>query len=223
MEHITAYVVDVRTFDALGAADDDVIGGVDTVAAGAVGAEQIVPAVAIHKVGGLTVDGDVLLLVASLTEARLGIEFDEADGAEVGTVAHPQTTCGGIEQQTRVDGVLILHSVGIAHLDSLRPLEIRRLRVEGLVPHREDAAGVTTAEATTGGSVDAEVTVADLQHVGGSTATGTVSAGVPAPAVFRDQASTAGAEGVILTVALGQCRGVVDIGCANLRYAKQMS
>ena len=82
---------------------------------------------------------------------------------------------------------------------------------------------MTTAETTTGGAVDAEVTVADLQHVGGSTATGTVSAGVPAPAVFRDQASTAGAEGVILTVALGQCRGVVDIGCANLRYAKQMS
>ena len=76
---------------------------------------------------------------------------------------------------------------------------------------------MTTTKTTTRGTVNTEVTVADLQHVGGCTATGTVCATVPAPAVFRDQATAASAEGIILTLTLGQCRGVVNIGCTDLR------
>ena len=77
---------------------------------------------------------------------------------------------------------------------------------------------MTATETTARGTIDAEVTVANLQHIGGSTATGTISATMPAPAVVRNQATAASAEGVILAVALGQCRGVVDIRFACLRH-----
>ena len=75
---------------------------------------------------------------------------------------------------------------------------------------------MTTTKSTTRGTIDAEVTVAYLQHVGGCTTTGTVSSTVPAPAIIRDQATATSAEGVILTLTLGQRRGVVDIWSANL-------
>ena len=70
---------------------------------------------------------------------------------------------------------------------------------------------MTTTKTTTRGTINTEVTVADLQHVGGCTATGTVSATMPAPAVFRDQATATSAEGVILTITLGKGRGIMDI------------
>ena len=75
---------------------------------------------------------------------------------------------------------------------------------------------MATAKTTTSGSIDAEVTVADLNHIGGSTATRTLSATVPAPAVLRDEAAATGAEGIVLAVALGDGRGVVDKWLSNL-------
>jgi hypothetical protein len=39
MEHITAYVVDIWTFNTLGTANYDIIGGVDSIATGTVGAK----------------------------------------------------------------------------------------------------------------------------------------------------------------------------------------
>ena len=75
---------------------------------------------------------------------------------------------------------------------------------------------MTTAKTTTCGSVDAEVTIADLQDIGGSTASRTVSATMPAPAIIRDETATTCAEGVLLSVALSQCRGVVDIWFAYM-------
>ena len=144
MIHVAANVVDVRAFWALGTANNDVISGVHTVAAGAVGAEQIVPAVVVDEVGSLTVDGDVLLFVATLTETSSGVELDEADGAEIGAIAYPQTTCGGVEHDTWVDGVLVFHAIGGANLNGGTPLEVGRLRIERLVPHRQDAAAMTS-------------------------------------------------------------------------------
>ena len=122
--HVAAYIIDIGSLDALGAAHHDVIGGIDAIAAGAVGAQQVVPAIAVDEVGCLTVDGDVLLLVAAHAEAGSGIKLDETDGAEIGAIAGPQTTCGGVEQQTGVDGVLVFHSVGGTYLDSGTPLEV---------------------------------------------------------------------------------------------------
>ena len=45
---------------------------------------------------------------------------------------------------------------------------------------------MTAAETTACSTVDTEVTVADLDDIGGSTASGTISTTVPAPAVFRE-------------------------------------
>ena len=118
VEHIASYIVDIRAFNALGATHHYIIGRVHTVAAGAVGAQQVVPAVAIDEVSGLTVDGDVFLFVAADTIARLGVDLDEADGAEVGAVADPHTTSGGVEQHAWVDGVLIFHTVAGAYFNS---------------------------------------------------------------------------------------------------------
>ena len=79
--------------------------------------QQIVPAVVVDEVGSLTVNGDVLLLVALYAVASLRIKLNEADSAEVGTIANPQTTCCGVEQYTWVDSVLVLHTVRGAHLN----------------------------------------------------------------------------------------------------------
>ena len=76
---------------------------------------------------------------------------------------------------------------------------------------------MTTSKAATRGTIDAEITVANLQHVRSCTATRTVSATVPAPAVFRDKTATTSAESLIFAIALSECRGVMDVGCANLR------
>ena len=100
-EHVDAHVVQVGAGDCLGAAHADVVGGVGAVAAGAVSAKKIIPAVAIDQVGGFAVDGDVDGLVAFDVLARLGIEFDEPDEAEVGSVGEPQPAIGGIEQERR--------------------------------------------------------------------------------------------------------------------------
>ena len=76
---------------------------------------------------------------------------------------------------------------------------------------------MTAAKATARGAIDAEVTVANLNHVGCSTAAGALGTAVPGPAVFRDETAATGAEGVVFALALGDGRGVVDEGCANLR------
>ena len=216
VQHVTAYVVKIRTFDALGTAYHNIIGRVDAVAAGAVGTEQVIPAVAIHQIRSLTIDGNIFFLVTFDTEPCLGIKLNQTDGAEIGAIAHPQTTCRGIEQQPRINGILILHTVRVAHLHGLAPLEIGRFGIEGLVPHRENTACMAATEAPARGTIDAEITVADLQHIGGCTATRTVSAAMPGPTIFGYKATAASTEGVILAVALGQRRGIVDIRFAYL-------
>ena len=122
--HVASHIIYIRTLDALRTAYHNVIGRVHTVAAGAVSTKQIVPAIIVDEVGSLTVDSDILLLVAALAEAGCRIELNQADGAEICAVAHPQTSCGGIKHDTRVDGILIFQAIGETYLDSLRPFEV---------------------------------------------------------------------------------------------------
>ena len=75
---------------------------------------------------------------------------------------------------------------------------------------------MTATETTTGGTIDAEVTVAYLQDIWSCAATGTVGTTVPTPTVVRDQTAATSTEGIVFTIALCQCRGVVDIGFAYL-------
>ena len=118
MVHIATNIVDVGTFNGARTAYHDVIGRVDTVAAGAVSTQQIVPAILVDKVGSLAVNGDIFLLVTLYTETCLGVEFDKTDGAKIGTVANPHTTCRRVEQYTWVNGILIFHTIAGADLDS---------------------------------------------------------------------------------------------------------
>ena len=76
---------------------------------------------------------------------------------------------------------------------------------------------MTATQTTTRCTIDAEVTVTNLYHVRGCTATGTVSATVPGPSVLRNEASTSRSEGIVFAVTLGDGRRVVDIGLADLR------
>ena len=89
------------------------------------GAQQIVPAITVNEVGGLAVDGDILLHVAFHALSRLRVKFDEADAAPIGTVGRPQTTCRRVEQQRGVNGVTVFHAVTACHLDGFGVLEIR--------------------------------------------------------------------------------------------------
>ena len=98
MEHVTAYVIEIGAFNTLGTAHHNIIGGVNTVAAGTMGTEQIIPPIAIHQVGGFAVDGDILFLITLYTKACLGIKFYQTDGAEIGTVTYPQTPRRRIEE-----------------------------------------------------------------------------------------------------------------------------
>ena len=49
VEHVSSDVIDIGTLDRTRASDNDVIRRIHTVAAGAVGAKQVVPAVVINK------------------------------------------------------------------------------------------------------------------------------------------------------------------------------
>ena len=86
LEQLDSHVIHVGAQHIPGAAHADVIGRVGAVAAGAVSAEQVVPAVAIEQIGGFHVDGDVYRLVAGDPFSRFGIELDHTDEAEVGRI-----------------------------------------------------------------------------------------------------------------------------------------
>ena len=78
---------------------------------------------------------------------------------------------------------------------------------------------MTAAKATACGTIDDKIAVANLQDIRRCASARTISTAVPAPAVLRDEASAACAEGVLLAVALGDGRGVVDIRSADLRHS----
>ena len=77
---------------------------------------------------------------------------------------------------------------------------------------------MTTTESTTSGTIDTEITVTDLQHIGSRTTTWAIGTAVPGPTVFRDQSSATCAESIVFAVALSESRWVVDIGGTYLRH-----
>ena len=178
--------------------------------------QEIVPTITVDKVGCLTVDSNILLYVTFHTLTGVRIDLDDADKAEICSIASPQTTRCRIEQQTRVDGVSILQTVGSCYLDCLRILEIRRLRIECLVPHGKDTTVMAATQTTTCGTVDHQIAITDLEHIRSSTATGTLCARVPCPTVLRDQTATTCSKSIVFSVTLCDCRRVVDIGTTDL-------
>ena len=111
MEHVAADIVQIRSLHRARASDDDVVSGVHTIATGAVGAQEIIPAVAPNQVSGLAVNSDVPLLVTTDTFTGGRIQLDEANGAEIGPIGSPKPSCRGVKQQRRVNGIVVLHAV----------------------------------------------------------------------------------------------------------------
>ena len=173
----------------LRATDADVVGGVGAVAAGAVRAQQVIPAVAIDQVGGFHVDGDVDRLVAVDALAGLGIEFDDADVAEVGAVGEPQLALG-IEERG-IDRVAVLDAVAGRDDADVVKFEVGRFRIERLGPHDLDVAGVAAGHAAAAHRIGDVVAVADLDDVGRDAAAGADRSRVPGPAVVGDQPAAA--------------------------------
>src|ERR1019366_7628038 len=58
-DHVVAKIIEVGASDRLGAAHAKIVGGVRAVAAGAMSAKKIIPAVVVDRVGGFAVNGDV--------------------------------------------------------------------------------------------------------------------------------------------------------------------
>ena len=75
---------------------------------------------------------------------------------------------------------------------------------------------MVSAQAASRSSVSNEVTVPYLYYIGGRTAAGTHCTAVPDPAVGGNQAASAGAEGVVFSVAQHDCGRVVYEGLTYL-------
>ena len=70
---------------------------------------------------------------------------------------------------------------------------------------------MATIEAAARSTIDAQIAVAHLQHVRGSTTAGTVSTAVPRPAIVGNKTSTTCAEGVVFPFAKSYCGWVMNI------------
>ena len=81
-------------------------------------------------------------------------------------------------------------------------------------------AGVSTSQTAAARGIGHVVAIPDVDDVGGHSAAGTHGSAVPGPAVVGYQAAAAGAESVILAIALNDGRGIVDVGFAVQRQCR---
>src|SRR5574344_1242394 len=180
-------------------------------------AEEIIPSVAINQVSGFAVDGDVFFLVTLNALACLRVDLNESDESEVCAIGHPQPARSGVEQQSGVDGIVVLKVGRANHLDRLRKLEVGGFGVEGLVPHGIDDTTVTASKTASRGTIYNKVSVAYLDCIGGCTATRSLCPTHPSPSVLGAKSTASGAEGIGLPVTFGNRRRVVNPWLTNLR------
>ena len=74
------------------------------------GAQEVVPAIAIHHFGCLAVNGYVYRLIAGKATAGSGIQLHDADVAEIGAVSAEETALGS-HQEADIDGVAVFVSL----------------------------------------------------------------------------------------------------------------
>ena len=130
-------------------------------------AKKIIPAVVVDRVGGFAVNGDVDGLVAVEVMARLGIQLDDPDEAEVSPVGDPQPAIGGIEQEPGINGVAVLDAVRRGDDVVVIPSVVGGIGVERLAPHHMDRAGVSSPQTAAGRGIGHIVTIPDVDEVGG--------------------------------------------------------
>ena len=139
LEHIDAHVVDEGTGHLPGAAHADVVAGVGAPTATAVGGQQVIPAVAIDHDRRFAIDRDVHGLVVRVDAfTGLGVELDQPDVAEIGTVDQPQLPVGGIQKEPRIDGIAELDPIGRGDDSAFLPFVVGGIRVEGLARYHVD-------------------------------------------------------------------------------------
>ena len=123
-QHVAPDIVKIWTSDAARTSYHNIIGRIDAIAAGAMRTKQIVPAITIDKVGGLTVDSNILRFIARTTCTGNWVEFDNADVSEISSITAPQASRGGVEQETCIDGIVVFESIGECHFNGFREAEI---------------------------------------------------------------------------------------------------
>ncbi len=146
----------------------------------------------INRVRGFAVNGDIHGQVAVKMMACLGIQFDNPDEPEVGSVGDPQPATGWIQQESGINGVAVLDAVGRSDDMVVIPGVVGGIRVERLAPLHTNGAGVASPQTAAGRGVGHIVTIANVDQVGGRPGLNPGSA-VPRPAVVGNQAAAAGA------------------------------
>ena len=208
LDHVDAHVIDEGAVDRAGAAYADVVAGVRATAAAAMSSEQIVPAIVVHHVRCFAVDGQVARLIAGMkTLTGLGIELDLANIAKVRAIDEPKATGIGVEENTRIDSIRLLDTIGGGHNSAFFPLVVRRGGVESLIDQQTDLGMRLTAGV---GGVIEIISVTDVNDVRGQTYMGRPRSGAPRPAVIRDQRRAASTVDVILAIALDDGGRIVD-------------
>src|SRR5581483_4765306 len=83
LKHVLAHIIQVRTGHTLRPTDANIVSGVGAITARPMGAQEVIPTIAIEQSSRFTVNCHVDWLVAFHTFARARIKFDNADVAEV--------------------------------------------------------------------------------------------------------------------------------------------
>ncbi len=213
-QHVAPNIIEIRTRNVARTPHHDIIRRIGTVTAGAMSAEKVIPSVAIYEIGSLAIYRHIYRLITLHALTRGRVELHDTDKTEIRAVREPQTSGSRVEQQSGINSIAILIIERTRHLDRLRKLEVGRVRVKSLVPHRQHLTGMTAAQTATGGTVCHKITVANLYRIGCGTPTGTHRAASPRPAVVRYQTTSPGAKRIVFPVALHDRRWVVDIWCA---------
>ena len=172
--------------------------------------EKIIPSVAVDHCGSLAVDGYVHSLIALYTRSCLGVKFHDAYESEIGSVCAPETSCLRVHEESCIDCVAVFIHLRSSYFNCLSICEIRGIRVQSLVPHGEDAAGVSAAKSAACGAVCYKITVTYLHGVRSGSAARTHCAAVPVPSVLRDEAAATGSESIVLAVTLHDGRRVMN-------------
>ena len=184
---------------------------------------------------------DASELIATLTGspigieafARLRIQFDETDVAEVGTVGEPQRAVRRIAEHAGIDRVAVLDTVGPDDRSRVLPLVVRRVGIERLADQQSDGR----FRLRSWRRVVEEIPAADADHVGRPRVVAAarddvrarLSAGhcrhhaarpSPCPAVVGDRhgQATAGGIDVVLAVLRDHRGGIVQTRLAVQRH-----
>ena len=235
-EHVDAHVVEIGAGHLARAAHADVVGGIGALAAGAVGDQQVVPAVVIDRNGGFGVDRDVHRRAVRVTAlSGLGIQLDQPDVTEVGPIREPQPPVGG-EQHARINGIAVFDAIGPDDRPAIFPVVVRRGRIERFADEQPDRRLRLRARR---GVVEKEF-IADVddvrrpgvvsaagEHRGSGLAIGQRghqrARATPGPAVIgsQDRKAVAGAESVVAARVRDDRRGIVDEDVAVERIRRQ--